>query len=371
MPAIVGADNLVYEIFEEDDGRKRIGRDLLRAVRKNKLSVAPERQDDLDKIKAYVSRLNLPDIYKPFTADEFSGEKEVAGGKFTLDERAAEIDFLRTKAERGDLTDKETRRASEILSSDQKDWRRTSAEVFHQRALRINDCAYVSVDILDVGVDLLREYEELIEKAAAAKDPQEVFLRAGDETTERLRQARAAVGEVYGKIYGKKAAGEMLMLVGGDEMTLALEAGDEKKLDQLLIELRRRVDGRVVKTAVGASERSSSSDWSEDDPKETDRRVREHLAALKRAERGAELCKIIEEQKRNLEMFLVQRFVSKGETPAKARRQADEVIEDLKLNDLAIKEKANGFMVLSGDYKELTVDMIKEAIVKVKIKHSE
>ena len=171
----------------------------------------------------------------------------------------------------------------------------------------MDSAAYISLDVLDLGVDLLLEYESLLqdEELDKAKNNQEkiqifnkLSLEAGDQTTKKLRDFRDNVAEVCDKFGLKKDL--IVAEVGGDELTLVVNSKDisEEKLQELLFALKQKTNTRVIKTVVGETDKNVSPGSSEED------KVKEHLKAIKRAETGAGIAKDIEEAVRKLNLIL-------------------------------------------------------------------
>lgn len=284
---LIGQDGSQYEIFT---GSKESGlaldRDLLRDVRKDKFVCAPDQKHILDALKKYIKDLNIFDLVKPFTADEFE-KVEVGMGH---------IDTIAEGLKNGDMDSR--RQAADILDTNEKDNRYTSEARFHADAVKIKNCAYISLDVLDVGVDQLLDFEQRVQSVEKGESNfVAASLEAGDAMTKTLRTMREDVFAICAnEKFNLVVDGRMTGLVGGDELALAIDLDtiNEKQLDKLIHQLRKKTNSRVVKTVVAESIRHSDSENPTD-------RFADHLSALKKAEEGAGQAKQLETLLRKLE----------------------------------------------------------------------
>lgn len=294
---IVDADGNEFEVFSKKDAKFVLNRDLLRDVRKGKFKT--DDKSALEKISLYVKKLNILDVVKPFVEEELAAIKNVTSGNHEL--------AVKIKAgER--LTDSERKQALEILQANEKDKEYTANSEFHKRATEMNDAAYVSLDVLDLGVDLLLEYESGLQEIEAASEDKkakkfnEVSLSAGDETTLKLREFRKKVAEVYRQF----GLGDDLVVgeIGGDELTLAVDIGansvlsEKGKMEEFLFALKEATNTRVIKTVVSQAEKHIDKETN------SQAKVEAHLEAMKRAEEGAAIAKDLEEAARRLTLLL-------------------------------------------------------------------
>ncbi|MFA6424394.1 MAG: hypothetical protein WCV83_03745 [Candidatus Magasanikbacteria bacterium] len=294
---ITGIDGVIYEIYGENSGIFELNRDLLREVRKDKFRPQTGHEEIWNDLKAYVKGLNIFDVVKPFTADEVGKIKDETDS----------IDTITSGVRRKDAQN--CRQAVETLDRNEKDERFTSEARFHAEAVKIKNCAYLSLDVLDVGIDQLLDFEQRVQ-AVGNKDMSfaQASLEAGDLMTKKLRLMRGQAYEIC-KRFGITQNERMNGLVGGDELTLAidLDVVDEdgrkifddgdKKLNKLILQLRRETNSRVVKTVIAESRRNSTSaDMIE--------RTKEHLKALKNAEEGTNQAKQVENALRQLDKFI-------------------------------------------------------------------
>ncbi len=290
---IFSKDGNNHEIFSNNAGKLELNRDLLRDVRKNKFYPQADQAQVLKDLKDYIKSLNIFDVVKPFTADEIEKIKE----------ESRQTDTITTGVAKGDQTD--CTKAAEILDRNEKDERYTSESRFHAEAVKIKNCAYLSLDVLDVGVDQLLDFEQRTQMVANKEMTfEQASLAAGDLMTKRLRQMREQVYTICEDFKITKN-GRMDGLVGGDELTLAIDLdttdengkkifdNSDKNLNKLIHRLKKETNSRVVKTVIAESRRHSSSD-------NTVQRMREHLVALKNAEDGADQAKQVETEMRKL-----------------------------------------------------------------------
>lgn len=302
---ITDKDGYRFKVFSQENGRLVLNKDLLRDVRKGKF----EAQDDeannkiLRAVSLYIKKLNLLDAVKPFVL------KEIDGAAKNAEERKR----LAFKIRAGESLDEEDRKkATKMLRSDEKDSiekepNYTSKSEFSKKAIDMDECAYVSLDVLDLGVDLLLEYERILQEVDAVEDDKkmekfnEMALGAGDKTTEKLREFREEVANICRNL--GVSEGLIVGDVGGDELTLAIDTSkvDEETMDKLLSALKssKKINSRVIKTVVAKSEKKEF--FPDDNHK---KKVEAHLHAIKRAERGATIAKDIEEAERKLNRFL-------------------------------------------------------------------
>lgn len=285
-----------YNIFTEKDGKRVMNRDLLRLTRKGEFKPEDSDADTFKMVQQYVRRINLVDLVKPFTA------KEAVGGE--ISERIDKMSKFVEKNEAGkyvlkaDLSQADREQLSAELKTDQKDGTYDAPEFFHKKASELKDCVYINIDVLDLGVDLLLEYEQLIQEVGEDETKlREASLTAGDKITENMRAVRAKALEVFKKYFPDA---DPIDRVGGDEIALAIEdKGDQKVFEEFMLALQNETGTRVVKTVVGGSERHSEDD-------KNDELLSDHLTAIKRAENGSEMCKKIEKKMRLAEMILEQ-----------------------------------------------------------------
>lgn len=300
-----------FVIFSEVSGKSALNRDVLRDIRKGKFKTQDKALADL---ALYIKKLNILDVIKPFTHNKISEVEEKIKTTHEIAQKiltASEAKKEKTKSKEVDLTPKEVgltsdevKKAVEALRSEEKDPAYTSKSEFNRRATEMDKAAYISLDVLDLGVDLLLEYESTLQdvdkKTGRAK--LEEFntrsLSAGDLTTEKLKDFRAKVAKVYKKL----GLNEDLVVgeVGGDELTLAIDTGkiSEEKLREFLFELKEATNTRVIKTVAAETEKNVSPD--SDDKN----RVEAHLKAIKRGEEGVKIAKDIEEAARKLNRLL-------------------------------------------------------------------
>ena len=298
----VDADGLSYKIFEEEGNeRSAINPDLLRAIRKNKLKVKEGDTENalvVEKLKDYKEAINFFDYVKPQIAEEISG----GAVSEDLNERK-EIARKLESGEELDLDDFE--RIYQLMGKELKDPNCSSKAVFHEKAVQIDNCSYISLDVLDVGVDILLSYEKLANKMSAGDMDEESIkkemLAIGDDTTIKMREFRDTVLEVL----KKNGVDNPISLVGGDEFTIALDTSLVSK--DLLLAIKEATNTRVIHTAVASVKRTVELQEKREDFKSVEddgfeERFTEHLKALERAEMGASKVKEIEAGFRDLKM---------------------------------------------------------------------
>lgn len=340
---IIGSGNTItdkdgneFEIFIEEKEKFALNKDVLRDVRKGKFQT----QDGvkLQAVSLYIKKLNLLDAVKPFVFADVETAAKSAERKKALAKKIKMGESLNTK---------EKRDVVEMLRAEEKDSAYTSKSEFSKRAVDMEDCAYVSLDVLDLGVDLLLEYESILQDIDGVEDNKkmekfnEAALEAGDKTTEKLVEFRRKVASVCKEKEFGIGDGLITGEVGGDELTLAIDTSkiDEETLDKFLFRLKKETNSRVIKTVVAKSEKSIFSDTTHE------KKMEAHLQALKRAEIGAAIAKDIEDVERKLNRLLVQQ------------------------GELAVKEKIGAlrglFVMENGEIKSSVVVVEKEGVFKI------
>ncbi len=323
-----------FEIFIKKGEKFSLNPDVLRDVRKDKFKTQDKKI--LGDIAFYIKKLNILDVIKPFTMDEISEVGKEIKTAYSLSEKMKNGEGLQKK---------ENKTVVEMLRSEEKDRAYTSKSEFNKRAMAMTECAYVSLDVLDLGVDQLLEYESTLQEVDkfSGKEKMNKFnefsMSAGDLTTEKLRDFRKKVAQVYKKFGFKDdlIPGE----VGGDELALAIDTSSmsEEKLDEFLFALKEKTNTRVIKTVVAKSEKSVSPD------SDRQKLAEAHLQALKRAESGVAIAKDIETAARKLNLLL--------------KRQGQEVVKE-KIGSL------RGLFVLeNGQVKSNVVVVEKDGVFKI------
>lgn len=309
------------------NGSRRVNANIVRDVRKGVFRAASGQERVIEDFTAYLEALNVFDNTKPYTHGELQGEA-VSGDGRVLKQIVEDTVSCVSKME-ADHLDADALKEISSLRREGKDRSCTSALEFHAKALEIPDCVYVSMDVLDVGVELLQEFELLMKSVDRGEMSfDEAQCIAGDRTTESMRAFREKVSRIYRESFG----GDPLMLVGGDEIVLAMNK--RKATDELMLSLRKLRFGarktssvRVVKIAIGSSERSS-------DIEDVDRTKREHLDAIRRSEDGVAIAKGLEKIGRSI-LFEI------NDLPRSERGTWRRKLSDCGVEDFAILQRAD------------------------------
>ncbi|MBP6859266.1 MAG: hypothetical protein KBC69_01410 [Candidatus Magasanikbacteria bacterium] len=356
---IADVDGNEFVIFEEQQGRYAFNRDLLRDVRKGKFKA--ENKKLLEKVALYVKKLNILDAVKPFVKEDLSATK---------DEAVANHELSQIIKNKENVSADKRKMVAELLRANEKDAEYTSNSEFHKRAVAMKDAAYISLDVLDLGVDLLLEYEsalqevEQVDEDKKAEKIKEISLSAGDRTTDKLRDFRKSVAQVYREF----GLGDGLVVgeIGGDELTLAVDISNNSalqtkdKMDDFLFALKKATNTRVVKTVVSQAEKHINDQVSEQGV------IEAHLEAIKRAEQGSAIAKDIEEAARKLGRILKKQgklaVESKldGLSTLFAIKEREGVVEA----NFVVIEGENDFRIASSnnpqlDYKQVKADLDK------------
>ncbi len=281
-----------------------LNRDLLRDVRKGKIKVDSSQQPLLDKIIVYIKKLNILDVIKPFVKEEID----------EVEQRAIKSKILGDKMRNGsELEDSERASLAQELYSDERAKNFTSKMEFDRRAIGMKNAVYISMDVKDLGVDLLLEYETVLQNIAGIEGADKKFnsfkeasLSAGDETTRKLRAFWKSVQSVCGE-FGLQGKDNLFTAhVGGDELTLAFEIGDgvgkikSEQVQNLLLALKRATNSRVIETRISESEKHVM------EGSDNRQKTEAHLRAIKKAEAGTDIIKNIEAIARKLTNSLKQ-----------------------------------------------------------------
>ncbi|HSR89570.1 MAG TPA: hypothetical protein VLK22_04255 [Candidatus Udaeobacter sp.] len=295
--SIADKDGNNFIIFSKnEDGRYAFNRDLLRDARKGKFEPAVGQEDFLKQVILYTKKLNILDFIKPFVYEDLPA----------VESGIQEANALADKLRKGETSAESDRaKVKEILNSDERAAGFTSRMEFNRRATNMSKAAYISMDVLDLGVDQLLAYEQEIEKInngelskeQKAEEFSKASLRAGDSITERLKFFWNTVKKVCSdKKYNlNNKDGLVTGLVGGDELTLAIEIGDgegqisEELARQLIFQLKDETNSRVIETRASHSVKDSAD--------ETDQAAlaEAHIQAMDRSAKGAAILKNIEE----------------------------------------------------------------------------
>jgi hypothetical protein len=335
---IIDANGNAYPIFRlEDDGVTRtLNADVVRDLRKGKFKVREDQTELLSLVQEYLRKVNVLDIVKPYTHEEISGA-EIYSTSYRLRNQLETTESIAGRIRGGEeLTDEERAEAARTLAREGKDRTCTSAMEFHGRALEMNDCAYLTLDVLDVGPGLIREYDRLLQQVEQGKMTfEEATVIAGDQTTRMMREFRERIIRAYREHTGDADA-VPAVLVGGDEATIAIDRAEAEVTDEFLMRMRRATNSRVVQTVVGAAGRLT-------DPAESEMvKRKEHLKAQKIAEQGSELAKTLERSKRECERQI-------GDLPAEEQGRYHESLDALNVKHFVVKQSDGGFKLVVED----------------------
>lgn len=335
---LTDADGHVYPVFEvrPDGGGKMVytmNLDLIQEIRKGTFKpVSDVKQAELfQTVKSYIEAINIFDVTKPYVHEEMAGGS-VYGTEKTIEAQIEQSKGLVMHLRDGSISPDERQTFTSLLRQDGKDRACSSTMEFHKKALTISNCSYVSLDVLNVGPELLQEYELLLQRVANGRMTfDEAQLVAGDATTEKMRQFRAQVTEAYRELCNGEDA---IMSVGGDEIVLAMDTA--KITDEFMLKLRQiklgdRKGGsiRVVKTAIGTGERVSATDG--------EIRMKEHLEAIRRAEDGTAIAKQMEKTIREIRTAI-------NDLPPSDRPAQLEALNQLNISEFAVHQRESGGM---------------------------
>ncbi len=329
---IINQDGYQFAIFSQVSGGKfKLDKDLLRDVRKEKFEPQDETQREiLRKLIKYKEALNIIDFIKPFPSDnqdKFETELNEINELEKILKNKDQENYFRVK---------------EKLQANEKDNRFISNELFESESIKINHCTYLSLDVLDIGVDQLLKYEELLQDFGKGdKNLQDISVSADDFITKRLQTIRKKVADIVsnyedGKLLNQD--GLVIASLGGDEICLTIDNSKIKgaDLDKMILALKEATNTRVIKTVIAENERDSNST-------DLDIRLKEHLLALNRSEKGVSQIKEIEVEIRKLKLYLKNEIL----------------VEDLTLNKEDLEILNNEFNVqVEKDISDLGLDSL-------------
>ncbi|MBL7058048.1 hypothetical protein ISS03_01805 [Patescibacteria group bacterium] len=358
-----GVGHKIFTVTE--DGLLEMNTDVMRAVRKDKFKLRDKDKESfgpvLNDIAQYIRRVNVFDIMKPFTHNEISGDKKIRDSEMSFRGRMQEQKTIADKIlNKEELTQGEAKRAVELLGRAPKNEFCTSEAIFNAESLKINKCTDISLDRLDLGVDLLKEFEKLQQEVVnETKGLEDASTIAGDKVTASMRDMREVAFKEFKQLLPKEA---FLTLVGGDELTIAINNDNvtEKEIETLLFNLQEKTNSRIVKTIITDTMRDSTGHSAE-------QRKLDHLEAIKRAEKGAEIAKVIEENKRLLGFKLERTDFFREVNAMENHGFKEEVFSALDLSSFVVEEdEGKKFTVKSknsqGSIRERGIEKILELL---------
>lgn len=296
-------DGVTHRIFVRRKDGWVLNRPVLRAIRKNAIDENELSRDErrlASMTRQYVAHVNGFDFYKTFSAEDLD---TYLPGAF---ERARRV---RRRLLSGRPVDK--RRIESLLASNPNgpgvaELGTASEAAYFNRVIERSERLFVYADIIDLGLDLMLRMEQSMLSVANAdagdEDLFEASLAAVDEVVKTRRQAVGAAADVY-EVFRKRAEAETgvriderpaILLLGGDEITLALDPAMRPYLGKMSEMLRKRLTARVA-IAEGATD---------DTTPQTRRRV--FRQAMARADQAVDLLKTIEKQDRRVRFLIHQ-----------------------------------------------------------------
>jgi DNA-binding HxlR family transcriptional regulator len=302
-----------YQIFTANG---QLNRDLIRLHRKNGLKVDEGDANKVlikEKIAEYIKAINFIDFFKPYALDELSPNSENPGKFEELQARynlAQKIKAYHSGDQNVRFESAELELLKKSINKENKDANFDSEVEFVSKSLEISDGTYLSLDIVDVGVDQILSYEQMANNFQANRlgvregekpfNPEKVLAGVGDEVTEKLRDVRARMKEVF----TKHGLDNVNFLVGGDEFTISLPT--DQVTDELLFDLRKAAEvfngARLVRT-----------DRQTDPGADLKTKQLEHARALIQSEQGIEESKLLEKRIAGFKQTFVTELLSKKE----------------------------------------------------------
>lgn len=403
--SITNSDGIEFKLFnQEKNGFLKINKDVLRDVRKDKFKAAKNSEKVLADVVKYVKKINILDSVKPFIKEETAEggklQKQMRDYSDLTDEFLNLTDTVpdasltpEQQQEKTAAAEKIRNEINEIIKTEEKDHNYTSADQFNSKATEIKTCAYLSIDVMDVGVDQLQEFERLLQdvenEGGNDKDKKRKLLDekasvAGDGATKKMREVRENIKKVLGEHgllmdvktgkYTKKD-GLVLGHVGGDEVTLAVDMSEleNRKLsvEDLMFEIKDatnhgKADVRIINTVAAEAIRDNKAV----DKQSQAEIFKDHLKTIKRAEKGADIAKQVEENVRKFNL-LIQREGSSAKVAEMIKEAGLEKIfkisKDQVTSFIIVTEKEDGFDVKAEGF-DVDADELQQKIADIKTK---
>lgn len=328
--SISDAKGNVYNIFV--DGQ--LNRDLIRKVRKDDFSVSDEKNGEAkDLVSQYMKAINFIDFYRPYTLDELadanSKVQEIRAKKALADK----IRQAQGGTPNLEFTADEMKLLDTSISVDVKDKDFNSAEIFHQKAASFDTCTYLSFDVLDIGVDQLQDYENLINQwnNGDKSNIQKEILAAGDHVTNNLRQFRADVKAIM----DEAGFSEATYLVGGDEFGIALPV--DKLPEDLSIKIKQACNKYNGVRVVQSLRRSAENAGPEE-------KHSQHQETLQAAERGIDGAKTVEKEVQQFRQSYLQELRKTygeeyNDNESEIIKDLDRLFSESGINDYFVKQE--------------------------------
>ncbi len=302
-----GVELKLFDSAKNSDGKilYRMNPNIIRAIRKNKLK--SDDYETVQKVSEYLKRTNVIDSPMYYTASELFGEVRMRGGE---DKKLAA--HLRQVLEVADRLEndeplklKDWPVLKNALKKDPRDPVFSSRSEFHAKALEMQNKVYITVDVLDLGIDVVLDYEQILQKLqyeiSGGNNLEMVLARylltAGDNITLKMRQFREDVQQTL--IKEGIPADQIANFLGGDEETIVFDAKkfinkdgtfNDERLDQVLVKLRNSINARVIAVpSLGAPE----------DKQSLDNKLK-HLRTMSALDVGTDISKNYEEMIRRL-----------------------------------------------------------------------
>ncbi|MFH1146060.1 MAG: hypothetical protein V1707_03825, partial [bacterium] len=274
-----------YPVMESCGGEWHFNRDVLRDVRKEKFSIHPSQKHILPLIRQYLERINIMDYIKPTSYGDLNEYRQRVEDITVVKKNIKQLlDGQTDKEEESTLKKKIQLEAKRLLETSHKNSEADSDFGFNRKALSYKNLFLLNFDKLDMGLDNIADFENVLEEIKTVKQEKAV-LTAGDSVTDDLNQSRREIKKLLKNLHPK----DMAMRVGGDEITAALNANYEQALKDeivaVLLKLQKETGARLV--VSGAYRNKEGRD-----------EIGEQVEALKAAETGTKVAKEVEEAKR-------------------------------------------------------------------------
>lgn len=206
-------------------------------------------KDVLQSIREYGDLVNTSDHITTYTSDK----------KDNAHARIQTLSEIKKTLKNQSLTQVQKDEMLELLTTDAKQdsfgtkkdslERFDSAAVFNKEVAKWNTAHYVFFDVSDMGLmngmnfDIIQQLEE---KGISNESIENIIGNSGDAITNEMKDIRMKVAKKIDKEYG--GMGEIRVLLGGDEVIVALEGGPgkiEKVNEDILMDLKEKTGTRI------------------------------------------------------------------------------------------------------------------------------
>jgi hypothetical protein len=356
-----------WKIFDSKLGSQgeniyTINPDVLRSIRKNDLQSDDE--ITIARIRRYLKHINVIDSPMFYTASEIQGSVGMRGNPQKtlathLDQASKVGDLITNKLplNRNDLNV-----VKKVLLQDPRDPVYTSRAAFHAKALEMPNKVYLNIDALDLGLEVVNEYELSLQRLQREIDSgndlsailPRFMLTAGDSITLKMRNFRDKVQQIL--LSDGIPNDQIANFLGGDEETVVINADcflnqsskfDSERFDTLLAMIRLQIHGRVI----------ALTSFDSADPlvmSSVDKKLK-HLNNMSELDIGTTKSKSIEKG-----------FISKTQLFGQEINEAKKLLQSLGSDGFIIQKNQDGeWVMLDINGKERKVEEVEKRVAEI------